>query len=461
MRDDGDSVSPPALSEATAKGIEPDPPDDRSRVSPPLAVGTGPVGNRGRVSYSSVLVESSAGPALNPNFVLKDGVAVVDIPAELLEDSEPLWKCCLVGYFMNEAPHIGTIHATVNRIWGQPGRKSRIDVQFIGKTTVLFRIEDAGTRSRVLSRKFWHISEVPLMVGVWTPETASSPPDLSAMPLWVDLANVPGYLYSKKGLSFLSRTAESSLKSIRTLKDVYVWMLLASVLKTKKALTPLSPSPTFGFLLGVVCVLSGDTMSRTVWGLRIRILSPNRKGTGGPSDSVVLEGFSSKDIPDASGAVIMSTLMTELELLSAKDNLSAVSPHKVLGHDECNVEETVEVVQGDLVVPLSVAMSHAREGTNQFQCVSPNGFHVLQDLREEGEIDSEDEEVLGRDVAVNGEESKEEIEHVAHNTEEFPVSCEELNRGRGLKKVFANSRSMQLPDVPRGSFRAYRPSLLH
>lgn len=212
MRDNGDSVSPPALSEATAKGIEPDPPDDRSRVSPPLAVGTGPVGNRGRVSYSSVLVESSAGPALNPNFVLKDGVAAVDILAELLEDSEPLWKCCLVGYFMNEAPHIGTIHATVNRIWGQPGRKSRIDVQFIGKTTVLFRIEDAGTRSRVLSMKFWHISEVPLMVGVWTPETASSPPDLSAMPLWVDLANVPGYLYSKKGLSFLSRTAGKFIK---------------------------------------------------------------------------------------------------------------------------------------------------------------------------------------------------------------------------------------------------------
>lgn len=201
-------------------------------------------------------------------------------------------------------------------------------------------------------------------------------------------------------------------------------------------------------------------MSRTVWGLRIRILSPNRKGTGGeaPSDSVVLEGFSSKDICDASGAEIMSTLMTELELLSAKDNLSAVSPHKVLGHDERNVEETVEVVQGDLVAPLSVAMSQAREGTNQFQCVSPNGFHVLQDLREEGEIDSEDEEVLGRDVAVNGEESREEIEHVAHNTEEFPVSREEVpesvlitlqrhgssqrNRGRSLKKVFANSRSM-------------------
>ena len=39
-----------------------------------------------------------------------------------------------------------------------------------------------------------------------------TPPDLSAMPLWVDLENVPGYLYSKTGLSFLSRTAGKFLK---------------------------------------------------------------------------------------------------------------------------------------------------------------------------------------------------------------------------------------------------------
>lgn len=139
-------------------------------------------------------------------------MAAVENPEELLENSEPLWKCSLVGYSMNEAPHIGLIHATVNRIWEQPGNKSKIDVQFIGKTTVLFRIEDAGMRSRVLGRKFWHTSEVPMMVGVWSPAIAISLPDLSAIPLWVDLTNVPGYLYSKKGLSFLLRTAGKFVK---------------------------------------------------------------------------------------------------------------------------------------------------------------------------------------------------------------------------------------------------------
>lgn len=104
---------------------------------------------RGRVSYSSVLVEGSAGVELSPEFVVKDGVAAVEIPAELLDDSEPLWKCFLVGYFMSEAPHIGSIHATVNRLWAQPGRKSRIDVQLLGRLRFCseLRMQGLGTES--------------------------------------------------------------------------------------------------------------------------------------------------------------------------------------------------------------------------------------------------------------------------------------------------------------------------
>lgn len=50
------------------------------------------------------------------------------------------------------------------------------------------------------------------MLGEWTPETARSPPDLSAMPLWVDLVNVPEYLYSKEGLKFLARISGKFIK---------------------------------------------------------------------------------------------------------------------------------------------------------------------------------------------------------------------------------------------------------
>ena len=158
-------------------------------------------GTSNKTSYSEAVREVLA-ESINPEFVVTDGVAEVSIPEELMEDVEPLWKCFVVGYFMNDAPHIGSIHSTVNRIWSSPGKVSKIDVQFIGKRTVLFRVEDAQVCSRIIRRKFWHISEVPLVLNEWTPKSAKAPPDLSAMPLWVYLENVPGYLYSKKASHF-------------------------------------------------------------------------------------------------------------------------------------------------------------------------------------------------------------------------------------------------------------------
>ncbi|KAF3587150.1 hypothetical protein F2Q69_00030033 [Brassica cretica] len=110
-------------------------------------------------SYSAIETDALS-EAIQPEFEIKDGVADVSIPEELLVDVDPLWKFLVA---------------------------SKIDIQFIGKKTVLFRVEDAHVRSKIIRRKFWHISEVSLMLNEWTPETAKAPPDLSAMPLWVDL----------------------------------------------------------------------------------------------------------------------------------------------------------------------------------------------------------------------------------------------------------------------------------
>lgn len=73
-----------------------------------------------------------------PNFNVENGVASVTIPEEVVGNSIPLWTCYVVGVFMGDAPHVGSIHATVNRIWTVIDKASRIDVQFLNKTIVLF-----------------------------------------------------------------------------------------------------------------------------------------------------------------------------------------------------------------------------------------------------------------------------------------------------------------------------------
>ncbi|KAG2266067.1 hypothetical protein Bca52824_073146 [Brassica carinata] len=147
-----------------------------------------------------------------PVIDIVDGIATLQIPDAIFDEAELLWKSFVVGYFIGDAAHVGSIHATVNRIWTGPKAGTKIDVQFIAKNTVLFRIENDQMRNRVIQRKYWHIADIPLVVNVWSPESSQHPPDLSAMPLWVDLRGVPNTLYSHKGLKCLVRAVRHFVK---------------------------------------------------------------------------------------------------------------------------------------------------------------------------------------------------------------------------------------------------------
>ncbi|CAF1927694.1 unnamed protein product [Brassica oleracea var. botrytis] len=174
--------------------------------------GKGSVGDSSqRAGATSPWTKRSHGD-VQPEVEVVNGVASIQIPEEIFDESELLWKIYVVGYFIGDAPHVGPVHATVNCIWSSPKAGSKIDVQFIEKNTVLFRIDNSSMRDRVIQRKYWHIADVPLVVSVWSPESALHPPDHSAMPLWVDIKGVPNALYSHKGLKCLSRAIGGFVK---------------------------------------------------------------------------------------------------------------------------------------------------------------------------------------------------------------------------------------------------------
>ncbi|CAN6813423.1 unnamed protein product, partial [Brassica oleracea var. botrytis] len=140
----------------------------------------------------------------SPVVDLQDGVAVVDLPEDITVDPKPLWSSYIVGYFIGDAPpHIGKVHATVNRLWYLKEKPAKIYAQFIAPKTIVFRIEDQNMKARVLRRHFWHIADIPLVVQEWTPDTEASKPDLTAIPLWVDLKGVPGHLFYHKDVAHI------------------------------------------------------------------------------------------------------------------------------------------------------------------------------------------------------------------------------------------------------------------
>lgn len=106
----------------------------------------------------------------------------------------------------------------------------------------------------------------------WTPETATSPPDLSAMPLWVDLRGVPNGLFSHKGLKCLSRAVGKFVKLHPTRErctsldvahvlvevDLHQPLLERIVFTDKQGQQREISSPFLGVRSVVLCVRAGD-----------------------------------------------------------------------------------------------------------------------------------------------------------------------------------------------------------
>lgn len=352
-------------------------------------------------SYAEVVSEGST-PSLVPEFTVVDGVADIEIPVEVFEDVAPLWKSCVVGYFMGDSPFIGSIHSTVNRIWSS--QKSKIDVQFISKRTVLFRIGDELVRNRVLRRKCWHIADVPLVVSEWNPETAQAPPDLSALPLWVDLVNVPGYLYSLDGLRFLSRTTGKFVK-LHPNTERCVRMDVARVLVEVNLMKPLPQKICFKNRdqeRVIVQVhypwLPSRCTSCDGWGHLVQdctkvkqytILQRNQtvEKEVNVTDSDMQLGKSAAAEPTKGKEVVLK-LLDDLEKGvvnpgSARVATGASKKHVEVGSSGLSVsqKEGEWRLNGRPVSPRRINLTVPGRGVE-----SPNGFQVLGNIREEGEI---------------------------------------------------------------------------
>ncbi|XP_022566691.2 uncharacterized protein LOC111210528 [Brassica napus] len=81
---------------------------------------------------------------------MEDGIGSVEIPDEVFKDPQPLWEDFLIGKFLDKAPHIGKVHAIVNKIWTSD-KSQMVEVYEINPTTMKFRILDSAMRGRGLS----------------------------------------------------------------------------------------------------------------------------------------------------------------------------------------------------------------------------------------------------------------------------------------------------------------------
>lgn len=155
-------------------------------------------------SYSSIVQNKPSLTKHDFSVTMVDGDPIVQIPDEIFEDSAPLWDDLLIGRFPQTAPHVAKVHVIVNKIWPLGDKTVKIDAHVVDPKTIKFRIRDSAVRSRVLRRGMWNIADMPMIVSKWSPVIEDTQPEITSMPMWITIKNVPQTMFTWKGLSFLA-----------------------------------------------------------------------------------------------------------------------------------------------------------------------------------------------------------------------------------------------------------------
>nr|VDD58345.1 unnamed protein product [Brassica oleracea] len=139
--------------------------------------------------------------AAKPTFRL-DGTPEVAIPSQVLLLGPENKKEYIIGQFHRcSLPPGGLIHAVVNRLWG---RSCRIGCRKLSESSYMFHIPHESTRQWVIQRGVWHVDDCMLFVSPWKSVNSFKVPEVSTIPVWVNLKNVPDSCYSRLGLSHVA-----------------------------------------------------------------------------------------------------------------------------------------------------------------------------------------------------------------------------------------------------------------
>lgn len=393
---------------------------------------TGNQGSQGK-SWVAVAQEKKVLKKYDLEIMEKEGQKEVEIPDEVIEKVNHLWEDYLIGKFLDTAPHVGRIHATVNRIWNQGDKKVLIDVHVIDETTMKFKVMDPGMRARILKRGMWSIGNIPMVITKWIPDEMKEKPEITAIPLWVHLKNVPMNMYSWQGLSFIASAAgfpvrlhpETAACSNFKVAKIFINADLTKELPTKINFKKNGVSSLVEFIypwLPMRC----STCKK--WGHTDKVCIKNKEG--GKSEEEI-----SKEGDD----------MSEGEMMK-KTEISAQMKDIELAEPENGIEKGELVNNWEDVTPKKGNRSPILQ-FGQVKILTPSRFSALQEVNEEGELGNqvEYEEVLSVVEEIITEENA--VEKVG-NDDEKEVEGEEnmeenTNEIDGEKEVNSNDQAVK------------------
>ncbi|KAF7852328.1 hypothetical protein BT93_L4620 [Corymbia citriodora subsp. variegata] len=122
---------------------------------------------------------------------------VVDCSEEDLDAADPLWKECLVGYFVGKKLPFKLVETALKHLWGH----RLFEVKANDQGFYFFHIPDSEFRRKIIEGGPLTVARVPLILQQWHPMLELKKEEHSSVPVWIRLKNLPYGLWSSQGLS--------------------------------------------------------------------------------------------------------------------------------------------------------------------------------------------------------------------------------------------------------------------
>ena len=126
---------------------------------------------------------------------------IVEPPLEELRKGNDKYKSCVVGSFTKGTKPYKEVAEFAAKMWAVKGLQ---DVFQKDNRTYVFKFKDEQERDAVLSRGTWYIDKRPMVVTRWGIKPGTD--NISAIPMWIKLSNIPDSYWTVEGLSRLAST---------------------------------------------------------------------------------------------------------------------------------------------------------------------------------------------------------------------------------------------------------------
>ncbi|GJR04057.1 zinc knuckle CX2CX4HX4C containing protein [Tanacetum coccineum] len=173
---------------------------DMETVAPMTNIHTSHVSTVSNMDVHSVYQNETKSHTDCADITDQNTTSAVSLPKDAVDEIRARFVNTLYGYFVGKRLAFPMVENYVKHAWEKFGLKRVM----LNHGFFLFQFDSSTVMEKGMEGSPWRIKLVPIILKVWMPNTILKRENVSIVPLWVKMHNVPIVAYSKVGLDLIS-----------------------------------------------------------------------------------------------------------------------------------------------------------------------------------------------------------------------------------------------------------------